>query len=542
MTTLNSFRCAIGAEFRHEKRKGCLKGTRGPVLDAIELWAMDFNRSPVYWLNEVAGTGKSTIAKTIAERLFADGRLGASFFCSRDFKDRRNLRSIFPTLAIQLARKYLEFRSFLVPLIQLDPAIAEESLYSQMEKLIVQPLSDTGISTVIIIDALDECEDEEPASTILSVLGRLAPEILRVTFFLTGRPEPRISRGFSLPLLAPITDRFVLHEVKSDQIDNDIRLFFKHSFSGIASHWKLDNWPTKEQLDRLCGQAAGLFVYAAATVKFLDSDKWDPTDRLNTVLQSTRIGGRGGNSLDLLYTGILQEAFSDGEPEDQAKFRSILGAVVLAANPLSPSAIATLLRVSIRSVPPLLLSVNSLLLLKDINHPVRPFHKSFPDFITDRTRCTDESFRISPSDHHLNLLDCYLSLMDRTLNKNMSGLPEAVASSDVSYLKERIDDHIGPALRYACVSWDIHLVGAKTTPAGTPQITSALRRFLEKKFLFWLEVLSVLDAARNAVEAMRDTVDWLQVSSFYILCLAKFTQTGSRSHKCLPLPTTVSVS
>ena len=63
---------------------------------------MDFGKPPVYWLNGLAGTGKSTIAQTIAERLFAEGQLGASFFCSRDFEDRSNLDLIFPTLAAQL--------------------------------------------------------------------------------------------------------------------------------------------------------------------------------------------------------------------------------------------------------------------------------------------------------------------------------------------------------------------------------------------------------------------------------------------------------
>jgi hypothetical protein len=99
---------------------------------------------------------------------------------------------IFPTLAAQLARNYPKFRSILVPLIRSDPGIAYESLYNQMEKLIVQPLDESSISTVIVIDALDECEDEDPASAILSVLGRLVSEIPNVKFFLTGRPEPRI--------------------------------------------------------------------------------------------------------------------------------------------------------------------------------------------------------------------------------------------------------------------------------------------------------------------------------------------------------------
>ena len=495
-------------------------------------------------MNGLAGTGKSTIAKTVAERLFADGLLGASFFCSRDFDDRRNLQFIFPTLATQLARKYPKFRSILVPLIQSDPGIAYESLYNQMKKLITKPLNESSISTVIVIDALDECEDEEPASVILSILGRLGPKVPKVKFFLTGRPEPRISQGFRLPLLAKITDVFVLHQVELDQVNSDIQLFFKNSFLELAGHrWGLDNWPTEEQLDLLCVRAAGLFVYAAATVGFISHYRRNPRKQLELLLHSQKIGDHEGKTLDSLYTSILQEAFSDDKPEDDAKTRSVLGAIILAMNPLSSSSIATLLGSDPEDIPPLLSSVNSLLILpEDSNHPVQPFHKSFPDFITDPTRCTNQRFHISPPDHHTQLLICCLNLMNQTLEKNMCKLPDAVANSDISDLKERSEQYIGPALRYACVSWHMHLMGAHTILAQVPTIVLTLHQFLEKKFLFWLEVLSVSSAARNAVDALQAAMDWLEVCFVSMVdVLPIFTQTGSRSHQHLTLPLTVFV-
>src|SRR5579872_2904686 len=123
-TILNNFRSANGAGYRRGIRTGCLKGTRETVLDEIENWARDFEKSPAYWLNGLAGTGKTTIAQTIAERLFAGGQLGASFFCSRDFEDRSSLQSIFPTLAVQLARKYQKFRSVFVQLVESNPGIS----------------------------------------------------------------------------------------------------------------------------------------------------------------------------------------------------------------------------------------------------------------------------------------------------------------------------------------------------------------------------------------------------------------------------------
>ena len=456
---LNSFSCANGAEYRHCERKGCLRGTCGAILSGVDLWAQDFGKSPVYWLNGLAGTGKTTIAKTIAERLFADGRLGASFFCSRDFKDRANLQLIFPTLATQLARKYTEFRAIFVPLIQSDPQIAYELPYDQMKKLIIQPLKASSISTVIVIDALDECKDGEPASTILSILGQLVSEIPKVKFFVTGRPEPRISRGFRLPLMAKMTDVFVLHDVKPDQVDSDIRLFFKASFSELAGRHQLDNWPTEEQLDRLCERAAGLFVYAVATVKFIDNYKRDPRKQLDLLLQLQKIGSREGKSLDSLYTSVLQEAFGDDDSEDDIKTRSILGAVVLAADPLSPSSIATLLGFDAGDVLLSLSSFNSLLILQeDVNHPVRPFHKSFPDFITDPTRCTNPRFHISPPDHHSKLLIGCFGIINQAL-KNTRKRPDAVTNLDVGDLKERTETYIDPALQYACTSWCTHVAG-----------------------------------------------------------------------------------
>ena len=503
-----------------------MKGTRGAVLNEIELWTRDFDKSPVYWLNGLAGTGKTTIAQTIAERAFADGRLGASFFCSRDFEDRSNLRLIFPTLAVQLARKYTEFRSVFVPLVQSDPGIAHESLYNQMDKLIVRPLTESSVSTMIVIDALDECKDEETTSAILSVLGRSISKVSKVKFFLTGRPEPRIQTGFRLPLLRQDTDVFVLHDVEPNSITSDVRLFFKHSFLEIANgRGGLDGWPTNEEIERLCERAAGLFVYAVATVKFIDKRGTNPRKQLNLLLQSPENSAREAKtkfktniSLDSLYTSILQDAFGDDDdPDNDPKVRSVLGAVLLAANPLSPSTIATLLDFDIEDVFPLLSSAQSLLILQDVDCPVRPFHKSFPDFLIDPGRCLDQRFHVSPPHHHSQLLINCLELMERTLEKNMCKLPDGVANSDVNDLKERTRRYIDPALRYACRSWHTHLVRGYPKSVNTDETDSALRRFLERKFLFWLEVLSVLGAVRNAVDALQVTADWLEVCQYWLV-------------------------
>src|SRR5882757_3297005 len=124
---LNKLPRAKGAKYTSGERQKCLRGTRVKVLIEIENWVYDRHVCMVYWLNGLAGTGKTTITQSFAERMFAAGLLGASFFCSRNFTDRRNLHLIFPTLALQLAYKYPEFRSHLVQILESDPDLGDGS-------------------------------------------------------------------------------------------------------------------------------------------------------------------------------------------------------------------------------------------------------------------------------------------------------------------------------------------------------------------------------------------------------------------------------
>ena len=506
---------ARGAGYRHGDRRGCLKGTRGSVLAEIEHWTEDFNMSPVFWLNGLAGTGKTTIAQTIAERLFADNRLGASFFCSRGFEDRSNLRFIFPTLAFQLAQKYPDFRSSLIPLLQSNPDIVHEPLQDQMQKLLIDPLCFTTISTVIVIDALDECKDKDPESAILLVLGKLVSEIPGVKFFVTSRPEAHILSGFRGPLLKGSTHVFILHKVEPCVIDDDIRHFFKLELSKLANkRCGMDDWPTDEHVDSLCQRAAGFFVYAVATVNFLNHKFKLPSDQLDLIMKSPESTFHEGRvelevctSLDTLYTSICQEAFGKNDVEDNAMVRSVLSAVVLAINPLSLSAIATLMDFDCNVVLSLPESIQSLLVLhNDIDYPIHPFHKSFPDFITDPTRCLDKQFYISP-DYHTKLVLCCLKVMDKSLEKNMCSIPDYALNSEVVDLPKKIDESgIRGALEYACRAWYKHLI---ITQDHAVDVICALYGFLEQKFLFWLEVLSILGAMSDAVHALNTTVRWL---------------------------------
>ena len=186
-------------------------------------------------------------------------------------------------------------------------------------------------------------------------------------------------------------------------------------------------------------------------------------------------------SLDSLYMSIFQKSFCKNKDRDDVIVRSILSAVVLVVNPLLLSAIATLTGFRHNQVLHFLELIQSLLILpQDPNHPIQSFHKSFPDFITDSTRCSDPRFHTSP-DYHIELVLYCLGLMGKSLGKNMCSIPDYSSNSKVEGLPERIEQSdIHGALEYACRSWHKHL----TTPTHKiSDVVSALHKFLKGKFI-----------------------------------------------------------
>ena len=506
------------AGYSFGNRDGCLRGTRRDVLLQLDHWLEDKQGQRVFWLNGLAGTGKSTIAQTFAEITFAEGKLGASFFCSRDFEDRSNIQAIFPTLALQLAYRYPLFREQLLQALRTNPGIGRQSLCSQLEKVLIAPFKATHIPTLIIIDALDECKDIEPASAILSMLSRYVEEIPTVKFFITGRPEPRIRSGFRLEFLRPITEVLKLHEVKPEAVDSDIKLFFQTQLANLAKTQSDCNlvtcWPNPSDIEVLCKKAAGFFIYASTVVKFVESEYGLPTEKLALITSLPGSAIREGQSgVDQLYIKVLEQAFSNTADHNQSSphFQSVVGAVSLIFNPLSVNGLSELLKKSHlpSGVPAIMHSLHSVLLVPDNKEdPIRIFHKSFPDFLTDPRRCEDERFFVNPLIHHQEILLSCLGLMQERLKRNICGLNDDAPLDKVGDLLARQKAHIGDALRYACRFWTRHLVEILSSSHGVGDVHKAIDKFFTTQFPYWIEVLCLMSSLDVAIYAVNDIDKW----------------------------------
>ena len=505
-------------------RQGCLGGTRTDILLQLEHWLEDKESQPIFWLNGLAGTGKSTIAQSFADIAFAEGKLGASFFCSRDSEKRSNIKAIFPTLAFQLAHQYPLFQQKLVKVLEHDPDIGHESPCSQLEKVIIGPFTETNISTLIIIDALDECKDNEPASAILSALSNYVDQIPTVKFFITSRPELPIRLGFSLESLQLITQVLRLHEVEPSLVDSDIRLFFKTRLNDIAKPWRdsdfTQDWPDASHLDILCKKAAGFFIYASTVVKYVGSKSRTPTKRLQQIISSLQSTTEEGRGINPLYTQILEQAVDDVDPSDKDKeevyscFRTIIGAVLLVFNPLSKRAFSELLGLPNLDLQTAFNPLHSLLLIPESpEEPIQAFHKSFPDFITDPERCKGQWFFVDPEVHHAKIFLSCLGLMRERLKRNICNLDDFVDLSEINDISGCKKEKIGGALEYACHFWSKRLLGIPRNSPHVGEVQKAMVGFFTTSLLYWIEVLVLTRNLGAGVYAMNDVEQWCTLVS-----------------------------
>ena len=200
-----------------------------------------------------------------------------------------------------------------------------------------------------------------------------------------------------------------LHDVERCSVDDDIKLFFRIRLDDIRKHRSgydlTEDWPSPYEIDILCKKAAGLFIYASTVIKFTASPHHHLAERLALIISlpdSTTHEGKSG--IDLLYTQVLEQAFCDADLDEQdlySHFKLVVGAVLLVFHPLSRKTLSELVKNCGASprTSRVLRSLHSLLLIPESEtDPVRVFHKSFPDFLTDSGRCKDDWFFVDPPD------------------------------------------------------------------------------------------------------------------------------------------------
>ncbi|KAF2623591.1 hypothetical protein BU25DRAFT_461964 [Macroventuria anomochaeta] len=192
---------AVFNSYAKQHEPGCFPDTRVDLLREIHSWADGPDKQCIFWLSGLAGTGKSTIARTVARRYCEKQRLAASFFFSRGGGDIER------------------------------SDIVNQSLRDQWQHLVCRPLSKLHEpepeTCVIVVDALGECDSDSNIRTIVQLLAEARSLTgVRLRVLLTSRPE--------VPIRHAEHKDVVLHAISPSIVDHDIGLFLEYHLRIIA--------------------------------------------------------------------------------------------------------------------------------------------------------------------------------------------------------------------------------------------------------------------------------------------------------------------
>ncbi|KAF8675300.1 ribosomal large subunit assembly [Rhizoctonia solani] len=437
------------------KRGRCTPETRKPQINLLLQWASNPDSGRTCWMNGMAGTGKTTIAYTVCERL--GSQLGASFFCSRTISECRQVKSIMPCIAYRLARLSVPFSRTLDSVLKADPDVHRRNLKQQYEKLICEPLAKEVKSmppdVIVVIDALDECEDPESVEQILDLL--LSPDYeLPIRYLVSSRPEKEICARMAARTDGGEETLLVLHDLESEAVKADIAVYMRGELKRVPL--------SEDQWSGILEQCGVLFIYASTACRFiLQGHKSDTLDEVvSAIIESSLKPTRAGNPIDSLYLTILRSAFGqvDMSEADAQRMRDLLETVVCAVEPMKLETIASMLELrSVKHVHSLLQPLRSVLNIAKGTGEVSTLHASFPDFILSHDRSSD--FWCNQPGRHAMMAEACLRIIGAAEPKmNICGLPSSyLLDSEVKDLDERVRGAISPGLAYACQHWSTHL-------------------------------------------------------------------------------------
>ncbi|KAJ7152059.1 hypothetical protein C8R46DRAFT_1303532 [Mycena filopes] len=490
---------------------GCLEGTRKRIFAKIDTWLADRNSPNILWIKGSPGSGKSCIAQSVVERLTSTNSPGASFFFERDSRDFTAPSTMLRAIATALCHYPVFLEALAEDLEKRTVDFSHTSVEEQFRRLVEMPLQrllvdlPEGSAVVVVVDALDECggrevtrhQDRDDVLKLISRWSKLSPALRLVV---TSRDEAPI-----FAVLHPISTTLKL-KLDGSHATEDVEAFLTVELKKIGTDKCLADWPSRDDIRALAAMAKGLFIWAATLVGFLDRPK--PQDTLRRIL-SGELNVQG--PINDLYRLILHMAFCERhEPDSEflAELIAFLGAMITANRPLAKdSPLFKIIRVEFTTVDFICQQLRPVM-IPDRTH-LRFNHQSFVDFLVSEN--CPIVFRIDLLVHSRNISLAILRRLNQDLDFDLTEIRTSYRSNE-SNAKGMA--RISEELSFACRAWGDTLPTAGVGGADS-DIMADLKIFLETKFLFWLEVLSLTNQMSCALPQLQDTEKMIGVSEYH---------------------------
>ena len=390
-----------------------LEGTRASVFARVTNW-LDDRSSPnrVLVISGNAGMGKSVIAAEMCKRMQESERFSGSHFCQHDKARHRKPKVMLQSLASHMSYYYPEYRRALVEQLSrnLGLEMNDMEVGDLFELLFEEPLRkvrDPGVTSLIVIDALDESE-YQGRNELLEVISNYFNKLpLWIRFLVTTRPEMNISER--LKCLLPLV-------LESNDEENllDIRILMEHELSHLL--------PARNQeliLEKLVGMSEGVILCARYLIDFVNESVPPITlEFLDSAIPS------GISSVYQSYFKRLETDLSKELKITEDQFFSFLNAIAAAREPLPIEFVSKLLFPGIllssaqRKTKKTVSCISSLLPVQD--GCVHFFHKSMKDWLVDKSSYGNHNFIVNKNEGHGILAKLCMEQLDEVKRKSVN--------------------------------------------------------------------------------------------------------------------------
>ncbi|KIM19991.1 hypothetical protein M408DRAFT_82714 [Serendipita vermifera MAFF 305830] len=333
----------------------------------------------------------------MANQWTREKRLLARYFFSRDTTATMSTDAFCSTVANALISRDQKLKTSIREFEEL-PDFELLSFEEKFNGLVINPLEELDRDAILIIDALDECDNEHGSrDELLSTLRGQQSSSPRLRILATGRPE------FDIKQWALVSGIDYSNFIQLEGGQEDVEVYIKH---------RLQHLPyVQDRLYHVITQADGVFIWAR-----IACDLMLRTADVNRLLEELE----KEVTLDFLYRVALEQSIPKDKPSRQA-FTLVLQMILAAREPLSIVELE-LLSPKPGVVDGIVSRLGALLLYNDREDPIRLLHATFREFLTSRTKAG--TFFIQPEHGNQTLtLGClifirnHLSMDDSTLLK-----------------------------------------------------------------------------------------------------------------------------
>ncbi|KAL5597221.1 hypothetical protein FOBRF1_011014 [Fusarium oxysporum] len=445
------------------------------------------------WIKGDPGKGKTMLLAGLITELEKTSHDGIFyFFCQAARPSHRTASNVLRGVIWFLVSKRPDLKSYVRR--EYDQAgsniFSDHNAWYALSGILTAILEDKiSADYIIIIDALDECI--EGREKLIGYISQCSISC-KAKWVISSRNWPEIESQLD----ATQSQVRLQLELNHASISTAVLKFVDSKIDRLNSTY---DRPNRERIRKhLLDNANDTFLWVALVCQELGKPG------VNNY-HSSNILKRFPAGLNELYARMI----CDIKEQDMDWCRAILAVIAVALRPLSLQELAAADGILTewvedkKTLSSLVTSCGSLLTIRE--NKVYTVHQSVNDFLRDTPKILPSGI----GQQHYSIFDCSLNVMHDRLHRNLYKLKGSCVLIDEMDVLERSSLTI---IGYACVYWVDHFCAWLLTDNQHQKnfCYAMITQFLENKYLYWLEAMSLLRCTSEAIKAMQRLEDKLE--------------------------------